>query len=258
MKVTVLGCGSSPGVPLIGGDWGICDPAEPRNRRTRPSILIETDGKRVLVDTGPDLRQQLLSVGVGAVDAIVYTHHHADHTHGIDELRTLYWNRGHTPVPVYAEKRTLEVLNKRFSYLMPGGERNEEFYKVIVEPHEIEPFRDFEAGGVGFRPFRQDHVSCLTLGLRVGDFAYSTDVKYLPEESFEAIAGIKAWILDAVRPDKPHPTHAILPEALAWIERVAPERAWLTHLSQFMDYRSLMATLPKGVEPAYDGLAIEV
>ena len=250
MRVTILGCGASGGVPRIGDDWGACDPGEPRNRRTRASILVETERTRVLVDTSPDLRQQCLDRRISGFDAVIYTHSHADHCHGIDELRVLA-QRDRRTMPVYAAADTLASLQDRFRYAFgePGSP-----YPAILEPHEIDG--PFTLGDVEVRPFAQAHGNVTTLGLRFGGIAYSTDVVALDEAAFAALEGVETWIVAALGLE-PHPTHAHLDQALAWIERVAPRRAVLTHMTSVLDYATLAATLPKGVEPAHDGLILE-
>ncbi len=254
MRVTVLGCGGSGGVPLIGGHWGACDPTNPRNRRLRVSALVEKGEIRVLIDTSPDLRQQLLDAGVGRLDAVLYTHDHGDHLNGIDDLRTVNRNLG-GPLDVYADASTLEAIRERFGYVFdpvpPGGI----IYKPWLIPHEVSG--PFTIGDIEVRPFRQDHGHTDTLGYRLGPIAYSTDVVELPEEAFEVLAGVKVWIVDCLQYE-PHSTHAHLDKALSWIARVRPRRAVLTHMSARVDYDDLAGRLPAGVEPAYDGLAIEV
>lgn len=262
LKVTILGCGSSPGVPRIGNDWGACDPNEPKNRRTRCSILIErADGggvTRVLVDTGPDVRAQLLAAGVNSIDGVVYTHGHADHVHGIDDLRA-FWQNTHRLVDVYADASTMARLMQAFGYCFataPGS-----FYPPILKHHPIEAGRaltiDGPGGRIALMPFRQIHGDIETLGLRVGGLAYSCDVSDLPDEALTTLAGLDVWIVDALR-YKPHPSHFSLDEAVAWIGRVKPRRAVLTHMHIDLDYATLRRDLPAGIEPAFDGMTLEV
>ena len=259
MRITILGCGGAGGVPMIGGRWGACDPENPRNRRRRASILVEEGGTAVLVDTSPDLRQQLLDADVSRLDGVIYTHDHADHVHGIDELRAL--NRLQRQwIDLYADTGTLNGLRKRFSYVFePERTVPEEFafYKPCLTPHEIAPCGAFTVGSLEIEPFDQDHGFMRTLGLRFADAAYTTDAVDLPPSAFAALTGLKLWIVGCLRYE-PHPTHAHLDKVLDWIERVQPERAVLTHLGTDMDYEELAARLPQGVEPAYDGLVLEV
>lgn len=257
MRVTVLGSGPSWGVPRIGGIWGECDPGNPRNRRGRVSILVAEGDTTVLVDTSPDLRQQLLDADVKRLDAVLYTHAHADHVHGIDDLRSINRLTGQA-LPIYASAATLDEIGRRFGYalapLKSGQTGN--FYKPMLEPHVIDG--PFTVAGLPVVPFVQDHgFSMVTLGFRFGHFAYSTDVIELDDAAFAALDGIEAWIVDCIRRE-PHPTHSHLEKTLRWIERVRPRRAVLTHMDESLDYDVLRRTLPAGVEPAYDGMVVEI
>jgi len=251
-RITVLGSGNSTGVPAANGDWGRCDPSEPRNRRRRASILIERGSTVVLVDAGPDLRAQMLSAGVTRLDAVVFTHAHADHSQGIDDLRP-FVHYGGTPLPIYGYPEILEQIRGRFSYMFGTG-KTDYYDKPFLRPIEATP--RLSIGDIDLTLFEQDHVVCRTIGIRTGFFAYSTDLKALSEEAFAALAGVKVWVVAGIR-YKPHIAHAHLEQVLGWIERVGPEQAYLTHLNHDMDYRALMASLPSGVEPAYDGKIIE-
>lgn len=254
MKITMLGCGISTGVPTIGPDWGRCDPADRRNRRRRASVLIESRGKTVLIDMSPDLREQLLDAGVARIDAILLTHAHADHLHGIDDLRAI--NRlMKRAIPLYATAGTLAEIGRRFGYALKPVPPGEHFFKPTLAPHEIAG--PFEAAGLPVVPFAQDHGFSTTLGFRIGGFGYSTDVTELGENAFQALAGIDVWFVDCLRRE-PHPTHSHLAKTLAWIARVGPRRAVLTHMDQSLDYRELAAELPAGVEPGQDGLVIDL
>lgn len=256
VRVTVLGCGGSAGVPLIGNDWGSCDPADPRNRRTRPSILVEVDGLAILIDTSPDLREQLIANQVRRIDAVLWTHGHADHTHGIDDLRGVNIMMG-GPLPGYADRETMASLCSRFGYVFePLRYGAMMFYKPHIEPRLIDG--PVEIGRVVVTPIVQDHGFSASLGFRIGAFAYSTDVVRLDEAAFALLEGIDTWIVDCVRVAPEHPVHAHLPITLEWIERVRPKRAFLTHMNHTMDYETVRAMLPPGVLPAHDGLVIEV
>jgi len=254
MKITVLGCGPSTGVPMIGPDWGACDPGDPRNRRRRASILIESRGKTVLIDTSPDMREQLLDAEVGRIDAVILSHAHADHLHGIDDLRAV--NRVmRQAIPLYASPATLTEIEQRFGYALEPVPADGMFFKPTVTPHIIDG--RFAAAGLPVTPFEQDHGYSKTLGFRIGGFGYSTDVVELDDAAFAALAGIELWIVDCLRYE-PHPTHSHVAKTLEWIERVKPRRAILTHLDRPLDYAELAAQLPPGVEPGYDGLVIEL
>jgi phosphoribosyl 1,2-cyclic phosphate phosphodiesterase len=254
MKVTMLGCGGSGGVPQVGNRWGACDPANPKNRRRRSSILVETDSRRLLVDTSPDLREQLLDAGVDRLDAVIYTHAHADHLHGIDDLRGV--NRVmQEPIPVFADRKTLDTIGERFGYVFRPIAPGEIYYKPTLAPHEIDG--PFQAAGVEVVPFAQDHGFSTTLGFRFGAFAYSTDVVELDDAAFAALSGVECWIVDCLR-HEPHPTHSHLDKTLAWVERVGCARAILTHMDPGFDYEALRRVLPGRVEPGFDGLTVEL
>jgi phosphoribosyl 1,2-cyclic phosphate phosphodiesterase len=256
----ILGCGSSPGVPRMGNDWGACDPRNPRNRRRRASLLITRRDTasgavtRVLIDTGPDLREQILDAEVDWVDGVVYTHPHADHIHGIDDLRSFVINRRRI-VDVYADVATMLRLNEAFGYCFqtpPGSS-----YPPILRPHVIEPGVEVTIDGPGGRvtlvPFQQVHGDIISLGFRIGDVAYSPDVSALDERATPYLADLAVWIVDSLR-YKPHPSHFSVAEALEWIGRVKPVRSILTHMHVDLDYVALSRELPAGVEPAFDGL----
>lgn len=248
MRVTILGCGTSGGVPRADGYWGSCDPTEPKNRRRRASILVQVRGANLLVDTSPDLRAQCLDANIRRLDAVLFTHAHADHTHGIDELRSFAMAAGRE-IPVWGDAETLATLRRRFDYAFAskGG------YPAICAGHEI--VGPFHAAGIEVRPFVQQHGRTTSLGFRFGPIAYSTDLNDLDEDAFAVLAGVEVWIVDALRLE-PHPTHTHLAQTLDWIARVRPRRAVLTHMTWGMDYASLRRSLPPGVEPGYDGLAI--
>ena len=261
MRFTILGSGSSGGVPRIGGVWGACDPLEPKNRRRRSSFLIEKGSgdavTRVLVDTSPDLREQLLMAGVRVLDGVVYTHSHADHTHGIDDLRAVYFH-SKKRIPVFYEVETGAVLLEKFRYCFEQPE--DANYVPILDGCLIEAFKGFSIEGAGgtvdLMPFSQLHGNGRSLGFRIGDLVYATDVHAFPDDSLAVMEGAEVLVLDALRYST-HPCHLSVEEALVLIERLAPKRAILTHLHIDLDYQTLKAELPSGVEPAYDGLVIE-
>ena len=262
LTVTILGCGSSGGVPRVGVGWGACDPANLKNRRCRCSILVERTGEAgtttVLVDTSPDLREQLLSADVKRLDGILFTHDHADHTHGIDDVRPLVITMRRR-IPVYLDEATSAVLVPRFSYCFrapPGS-----VYPPILEERRIqagtEVAVDGPAGPVVALPFRMIHGDSDALGFRFGSLVYAPDVSRMPEESMRYLEDLDVLIIDALR-YTPHPTHFSLEDALALIEEVRPKRAVLTNLHTDLDYDVLRDRLPAHVEPAYDGLRIEI
>ena len=254
MKVTILGSGTSSGVPRIGNEWGDCDPNEPKNRRTRVSLLVETASTRVLVDTGPDMREQLLKANVRAVDAVIWTHDHADHTHGIDDLRQLY-HLMRAPVLGFARPATERVLRDRFGYIFEGHDGYPPVATLYPLPDRL------EVGDIAIRVTDQPHGSIQSAGLRFeadgGAIGYATDFNVMTEDMRSLYQGLDVWILDVLR-RAPHPSHAHLAQALPWIAELAPKAAALTHLDQSMDYATLLAELPPGVEPAYDGLEFRV
>ncbi|MEM8617018.1 MAG: MBL fold metallo-hydrolase [Pseudomonadota bacterium] len=262
MRLTLLGTGSSGGVPRVGGDWGDCDPAEPRNRRRRCSALVDVydpaapeDMTRVLIDTSPDLREQLLDARVEHLDALIYTHDHADQSHGIDDVRALAL-RQRRQIPTFMDAATRTTLAEKFSYCFAGkGD-----YPPILDLQPLvevgTPVTMTGAGGaVSFLPLDQEHGRIRSLAFRIGPVAYCNDVSDLPEETLAQLEGLEVLIIDALR-YRPHPTHAHVDKALAWIERLAPKRAALTNLHVDLDYQTLKAALPDRVEPAYDGWSV--
>jgi phosphoribosyl 1,2-cyclic phosphate phosphodiesterase len=262
LRFTILGCGSSGGVPRVGNVWGACDPNNPKNRRRRCALLVERFDKggrtAVLVDTPPDIREQLLDARVERLDGVLFTHDHADHTHGIDDLRGIAFMLKRR-VDVYMDAATRDVLTKRFDYCFaqPAGSA----YPAILEAHDIrppEPVRIEGAGGtIEVVPIVQEHGDITSLGFRIGDVAYSPDISGLSEASLALLQGLDVWIVDALRPI-PHPSHFSLKQALQWIERVGAKRGILTHMTTELDYAALKRELPQHIEPAYDGMVVHV
>ncbi len=261
LRITLLGSGSSAGVPRIGGDWGACDPKEPRNYRTRGGLLVQRwrgapshplEATTILVDTSPDLRAQLLAADVQRVDAVLYSHDHADQTHGIDDLRAFYITH-RVRIPVYMDEATRASLRRRFGYCFKSvGE-----YPAILDDAGTltpgAPLRiDGPGGSISVLPLSQYHGGVLSMGFRFGRVAYSNDVVSMSDDVLLALEGLDLWIVDALR-YKPHPTHAHLARSLEWIGQVRPKHAVLTNLHIDMDYRTLAEQLPNGVEPGYDG-----
>jgi phosphoribosyl 1,2-cyclic phosphate phosphodiesterase len=264
VRVTLLGSGCSTGVPRIDGYWGACDPANPRNHRSRCSAMFEVfdaytpqDVTRVIVDTAPEFRMQVLRAGVNHIDAVMWTHDHADQTHGIDDMRALsaYQDKR---LDGYMDAATMQTLLTRFTYVFRGAHGYPATCTERLLPPHHQPWSIPGAGGgLPVVTFEQQHGPIVSVGYRIGDVAYSSDVSDLNEDAFGALDGLKLWIVDAMR-YKPHPTHAHLDKTLEWIERLKPERAILTNLHQDMDYEVLKGLCPPNVEPAYDGLSVQV
>jgi len=260
---TILGCGSSMGVPRVALGWGSCDPNNPKNRRRRCSLLIERSNPqghrtRVLIDCSPDMRSQLLDANVDWLDGVLITHEHADHTHGIDDLRPLYVHKRRR-VEVYLDEPTSRAMHARFGYCFmtpPGSE-----YPAIAHEKRLVPGEpvtvEGQGGPIEVLPILQQHGDIPSLGFRIGNVAYSADIKNLPDESLPLMQGLDVWIVDALR-KAPHPSHFNLAEALDWIDRVRPKRAILTNLHTDMDYAALRAELPEHIEPASDMMRFEL
>ena len=249
-------------MPMIGGadgsgDWGVCDPAEPRNLRSRSSILIEsTRGERLLVDTSPDMREQFISNRIPGADAVLFTHAHADHITGIDDVRIL--NRiARRPLEAFGTRRTLDEIVKRFGYAFAPWDGSG-FYRPVLNEREVSPNETIQVAGMDVRLFSQGHGKVETLGLRVGPFAYSTDVISLDETALTALAGVETWVVGCFLRHDQHWTHANLPIVLGWVNRLRPRRTVLTHMGSDMDWAWLAANLPAGIEAGFDGMVIEV
>ncbi|WP_084399823.1 MBL fold metallo-hydrolase [Henriciella aquimarina] len=261
-RFTLLGTGSSGGVPRVGNDWGACDPAEPRNRRRRCCALLDAGDlsdpgqcTRILIDSSPDLREQLLDAQVRHLDALVYTHDHADQTHGIDDVRALALQMRNT-VPTFMDAPTAASLNTRFEYVFKGKGG---YPPILNQQPLIEVGTPFTVSGRGpdvhLLPVDQEHGRIRSLGFRIGNIAYCNDLNDLPGESIEALKGVDILIVDALRYTT-HPSHANVEQSLAWVEQIAPEQAWLTNLHVDLDYQTLCQELPSHIRPAHDGLAI--
>jgi phosphoribosyl 1,2-cyclic phosphate phosphodiesterase len=264
LEITILGCGSSGGVPRADGEWGVCDPANPKNFRTRCSLLVRRRGEgadepapatTVLVDASPELRIQTARAGVKRLDAVLLTHDHADQVHGLDDVRAFFL-RQQARIPCWMDAATDSTMMRRFGYIFEG----EGGYPAICDRRPIPPHGtawavDGPSGAIPITTFDQDHGGVRSVGYRFGGVAYSSDVVGLDEAAFEALQDLDVWIVDALR-RRPHPTHAHLDRALEWIDRVKPRRAILTNMHIDLDFEQLTAELPKGVEPAYDGLVL--
>ena len=260
LRVTLLGTGGSAGVPYLGGadgtgNWGACDPAEPRNRRLRSSIVIQGAEGRLLIDCGPDLRQQILANAVPRIDAVLITHQHADHILGLDDVRVLNRILGHA-MPLAATEATLADLRRRFDYafLPPSGPY---FLRPALDIHTIRAGDRLALAGMQVQTFRQDHQVLESLGVRVGGFAYSTDVVRLDEAAMATLAGIDTWVVGCFQ-RSPHPVHAGIEVVAAWVERLRPRRTVLTHMGNDMDWAWLRRNLPPGIEPGHDGMTLEI
>lgn len=258
LKFTILGCGSSGGVPRLGGNWGECDPDNPKNNRRRCSLMVEriTDAgtTSVLIDTSPDMRAQLLDAGIKHLDAVVFTHSHADHTNGLDDLRQ-YVLMQHAQIPVYADELTREGLIDRFKYAFeqPKGS----MYPAILKMQELQEVTRIEGtgGAIEFMALDVDHGSMPAKGFRIGDLAYIPDVITIPDETWVKLAGLDCWIIDALR-RTPHRTHTHLSNTVEWIKQIKPKRAVITNMHVDLDYTNVMAETPENTVPAYDGMTI--
>lgn len=263
-RFTILGCGSSPGVPRIIGDWGACDPNNPRNRRLRAAFLVEQIGEdggktTVVIDTGPDFRQQMINASVTHIDAVLYTHAHADHLHGIDDLRG-YFHATHRRIPIHAEPVTMERIRQGFGYCLetpPGSSYPPIVRAELIEDLDTPVIIDGAGGQIEFHPLKQIHGDIISLGFRIGDLAYCSDVSDFPEETVAKLFDLDVLIIDTLQ-YRFHPSHLSLEQSLGWIEHFQPKRAVLTHMHTPLDYETVMGETPPHVEPAYDGLVIEV
>ena len=264
LEVTILGCGSSGGVPRADGNWGVCDPADPRNARTRCSMMVRRIGEggpeqwtTAAVDTSPEFRQQTAAAGAKRMDALLLTHDHADQVHGLDDIRA-FAQRRRARIPTHADAATTETLLRRFGYVFHGEKGYPAIADLVAIPPHGAPWRvDGPSGAIPVVTFDQDHGEVRSVGYRFGPVAYSSDVLALDEAAFAALAGVEVWIVDALR-YTPHPTHAHVDLALEWIARVKPRRAILTNLHIDLDHAELAARLPAGVEPAVDGMRFEI
>jgi phosphoribosyl 1,2-cyclic phosphate phosphodiesterase len=258
MKVTILGCGHSLGVPVIGCECAVCTSKNPKNKRLRVSVLVQVNEKNIVIDTSPDFRQQMLSCNINRLDAVLYTHDHADHTHGIDDLRGFNILQGDV-IPVYSNSEIIESLKRRFSYVFLPKPVENAMFRPSLSANILPdvPIYEFMMGETKIIAFVQQHGKSTTLGYRIGDFAYSTDVNVLSNSAFEALDGVKCWVVDCLR-YTPSYSHSHLSHTLQWISQVNPQQAILTHMAHELEYDKLLSELPAGVFPAYDGMVIEI
>lgn len=260
LRYTILGCGSSGGVPRLGGHWGACDPENPKNTRRRCSMLVErvseTGTTRVLIDTSPDLRMQLLDAGVGMLDGVIFTHAHADHVHGLDDLRMIVFNRK-SRLPVWADGPTADALTSRFGYAFVQPEGSP--YPPILELNGINGHVsiDGEGGAITFQPFEVEHGAIDALGFRIGTLAYLPDVSAMTDEAWAHVQDLDVWVLDALR-YTPHPTHTHVEQSLEWLAKAAPKRGILTNMHIDVDHATISAETPNWIDAAYDGMVIEL
>lgn len=257
-KLTILGCGSSSGVPVIGCQCGVCTSGNPKNTRTRVSVFIQHDnGRNYLIDTSPDLRQQALRHNINRVDAIILTHDHADHTHGIDDIRPFNYQAQDT-IPLYADTFTMQRIREKFPYIFYPKPENNIWYRPAVVPQIIptEPIAPFDVLGFEIQPIWQLHGKTHSLGFRFGNVAYCTDVKEFPTESFGKLDDLDIWIIDCLRYTESW-THSTLEQTLQWVEQLKPRLAILTHMAHDLDYEKLIKELPENVVPGYDGMELQ-
>lgn len=254
LKITILGCGASSGVPRPNLDWGDCDPNEPKNRRTRSSLLIETHNKAIIIDTGPDFCQQMINARVKHLDAVIYTHMHADHTNGISDLKSYAIDQNEL-LPIYADKKTLSYLHKSFDYCFktPPGSK----YPPILKAYELIVHKSFNIKEVTILPVLQKHGDTTSIGIRVGGIAYCTDISAIDDNILNYLKGVKYLIIGVLQYNK-HPSHLNVIEALELIEILRPQKTYFTHMHNKLDYNKLKLELPNNVEPAYDGLSFFV
>lgn len=253
----ITGCGNAAGTPTLTNYWGKCDPQEPKNKRLRPAALIRTKETTLAIDTGPDFREQALRHGISDLDAVFYTHEHGDHVHGVDELRTLHRLNNEKVFPIYSNAQTLKTLQQRFDYMFE--ETGKGFYKAVLLPKTLSRSQAFEIGDIPVQSYEQDHGTCVSLGFRFGEIAYSTDMVGLDDEAIKIIQGVKIWIADAAAyHSDTNPVHAGLNKVYALNEKIGAEKVYLTHLPPTMDYQTLLKELPEGFLPAYDGLGFEI
>lgn len=250
-RFVIMGCGGSGGVPYAGNVWGHCNPDNPKNRRTRPSVYVANADTRIVIDTSPEFRTQLNATGhTGPLDAVLYTHAHSDHIQGLDDLRSVYFARGKSPVPIYGTQRTLDKITRHFDYAV---ETRRPEYPAIVEKRVL-PEPELKVGSLTIRSFDQHHGPVLTKGFRIGDFGYSTDLHAMSQDGFDALRGVKIWVVGVHSDAAGSFNHVGLDTMRQWVDRIKPDITYLTHLNAFCDYDALCRDLPLHIRPAHDGL----
>lgn len=255
MKITVLGCGASLGTPAAGGFWGKCDPEEPKNHRTRASLLVQSATTNLLVDTTYDLRLHLNAMKLQALDGVLISHAHNDHVNGIDDLRVIAYHANKL-IDLYASGETLDEIHRRWPYLFE--ERFGGLYVKFLEKRQIGNYGKFTIGDIEIESYEQDHTTCTSLGFRFGDVAYSVDVANLPDKSLEALKGVETWIVDAAGYQRENiSTHANLQRVFDWTDYVKPKMTYITCLTTYMDYKTLCEELPPHIRPCWDGMVID-
>ena len=257
LNITILGCGGSAGVPAIGNHWGNCDPAEPRNRRTRCSLAVQSDKTTIVIDTSPELNHQTALFDITNIDSVFYSHQHSDHSHGIHDMRSMFFRNGHHTIPCYGSAAALTEIKHRFDFMFSGG-NHADLYPPVLTTHNydddqygnLQKFKDIE-----YIPFEMDHGTCKTVGYRFGELSYCVDMKYMDDKALECVKGSKIWIVDGCGYDNAeNPVHADLETLYRYNEIVGAYEVYVTSLSPLMDYRAMLRELPEGFYPAYDGL----
>ena len=261
LKITILGCGNSTGVPAIGNFWGDCDPEEPKNRRFRCSLAVQSEKNTIIVDTGPDLTHQTTLFDIININGVFYTHAHSDHTNGINDLRTMFYRNGQTPIPCYGSSKALDEIVQRFDFMFKAND-NANLYPPVLKAQSFEPNqygKPQHFDDISFIPFKMDHGTCDTVGYRFGDLSYCVDMKFMSDKALESAKGSKVWIVDGSGyNNKEHPVHADFDTIYKYNETIRAREVYITGLTPFMDYQTLLKELPEGYYPAYDGLTFEV
>ncbi len=261
LKLTILGCGNSSGVPAVGNYWGDCDPNEPKNRRFKCCLAVQSEKTTIIIDTGADFRSQMNMFNITNLDCVLYTHHHGDHSNGIDDIRSFYFRNNRKMIPCYASKSTLDEISERFKYLFYGGNHSY-FYPSILEPRPFKDnqyYKELQFNDISFIPFEMDHGTCISTGYRFSDVSYCVDMKRLDDKALSIIKGSRIWIVDGAGYNNPdNDVHVDLETIFKYNEIIGADKVYISSLSTLMDYQTLLRNLPKGFFPAYDGLTIDI